>query len=148
MDLVELLDSDLVAACDEVVGGHHLDVLLALELGQVVDDVLPAECLPHRQVVHEQALRDHVEDSLSDVQHLLLAYLDLHRLLLLLILLIVPLFLLLLLLLLIILIVVVLILVLLFLLLFRRLFDIRSLLLGLLLDRLWCFVLLLLSVVK
>ena len=140
LDLVELLDADLVASCDEVVGGHHLDVLLALELGQVVDDVLPAERLPHGQVVHQQALRDHIEDSLSDVQHLLLANLDLHRLLLTLILLLLilivlivtpPLLLLLLLLLLPILIVVVLVLVLLLSFLFSRVFDVRRLLLVL-----------------
>ena len=77
LDLVELLDADLVAARDEVVGRHDLDVLLALELRQVVDDVLPSKRLPHCQAVHAETLGDHVEDGFGDVEHLLFADFDL-----------------------------------------------------------------------
>ena len=71
LDLIELLDSDLVTARDEVISGHYLYILLTIELGQVVDYVLTSESLSDSQVVNHEALGDHVEDSFSDVQHLL-----------------------------------------------------------------------------
>ena len=81
MNLVELLHTYLIATRDEVVSSHHFHILLAFKLGQVVDDILTAKCLPHRQIVHKQALCNHIEDSFSYVKHLLLTYLYLHGLL-------------------------------------------------------------------
>jgi hypothetical protein len=71
------LHANLVASRDEVIRCHHFDILLTLELRQVVDDVFTTERLPDRQVMDHEALCDHVKDGLSNIEHLLLTYLDL-----------------------------------------------------------------------
>lgn len=81
LNLVKLLHANLVTSRDKVICSHHFNVLFALELGQVVDDILAAKRLPHCQVVHEEALCNHIEDGFGDVKHLLFANLNLHRLL-------------------------------------------------------------------
>ena len=81
MDLIKLLDSYLVASGDKIVSSHHFYVFLSFKLGQVVDDIFATKCLPDRQVVHHEALGDHVKDSLSNIKHLLFTDLNLRLLL-------------------------------------------------------------------
>ena len=69
--MVELWHIDLIAARDEIVSSQHFNVLLSIELGQVVDYVLTAECLPNREILLHEAAGDLIEDCLGDVEHLL-----------------------------------------------------------------------------
>jgi len=76
LDPVELCDTNLVASSQKVIRGHHFDIFLAIELRQVINDVLAAKSLSNRQIVHHQALCDLVKDRFSNIQHLLFS--DLH----------------------------------------------------------------------
>lgn len=76
LNAVQLRNADLGTTRQEVIRGHHLHVGFAIELRQVVDDVLSSKRLPHRQVVYHQALGNIVEDRLCNVEHLVFADLD------------------------------------------------------------------------
>ena len=74
--MIQLCNPYLVAARDEVVCSHNFNVYFSLKLWQVVDDIITTKRLPDRQVMHYEALGDHIEDSLRDIKHLLLTNLN------------------------------------------------------------------------
>lgn len=81
MDLIQLGNSNLIAPRDEVVSSHHLHVSFSFELLKVVDNVLPAEGLPHGELVDNELLSNRTKNSLRDIKHLLFRNLDLVHLL-------------------------------------------------------------------
>lgn len=72
LQLCQLLDTDLVATREEIICRQDFHVLLVFEDIENLDHILSSKGVPHIEVLSEETLGDHVEDSLGNVQHLIL----------------------------------------------------------------------------